>query len=169
MRSRILPTIAGAALVASVAVAGPTAAAPTPTGSATASAAADSRTSQAREKRYERKVRVYTNKARKRHDRRPLHGAKCLDRFANRWARKMARRQELVHQDLGRILRRCKLSMAGENIAYGYPSGKAVVRGWMHSEGHRANILNRRYRLLGVGVARDDDGRAWASQVFGRR
>lgn len=122
----------------------------------------------AREKRYERRVRVYTNRARKRHDLRRVHRTKCVDRFANRWARKMARRRSLEHQALGRIMRRCHLTMAGENIAYGYRSGRSVVRGWMHSSGHRANILNRRYRLLGVGMARDNQGRPWVSQVFGR-
>ena len=39
----------------------------------------------------------------------------------------------------------------GENIAKGYRSPAAVVRGWMHSKGHRANILSRKYNHLGVG------------------
>lgn len=133
------------------------------------STAASASATKAREKRYERKVRVYTNKARARHDRKRLKKNKCVDKFANTWARKMARRQELEHQSLGPIARKCNLRMVGENIAYGYPSAKAVVRGWMKSPGHRANILRRGYRLLGVGMARDKNGRPWASQVFGRR
>lgn len=123
----------------------------------------------AREKRYERKVRVYTNKARKRHSLKRVRRTNCVDRFANRWARTMARRQNLTHQNLRRVMRRCNLRMAGENIAYGYRSGRAVVRGWMNSPGHRANILKGRYRLLGVGMKRDKNGRPWVSQVFGRR
>jgi uncharacterized protein YkwD len=99
-----------------------------------------------------------------------LREGACLTRMAERWARHMARTGRMVHQDLGPIARRCELSMVGENIAVGYPSGRAVVnRGWMHSEGHRANILRREYRLMGIGAARDSDGRWWASQVFGRR
>jgi uncharacterized protein YkwD len=39
----------------------------------------------------------------------------------------------------------------------------------MHSEGHRANILNPSYRLLGMGARRSDEGRWYAAQVFGRR
>ncbi|MBB3041137.1 CAP domain-containing protein [Nocardioides soli] len=93
----------------------------------------------------------------------------CLTGFAERWARSMARKGELVHQSLKPMLRRCDLTMVGENIAVGYPSGKAVVnRGWMHSSGHRANILRRQFRLMGIGAYRDDDGRWWVSQVFGR-
>ncbi|TDD45012.1 CAP domain-containing protein [Kribbella antibiotica] len=38
-----------------------------------------------------------------------------------------------------------------ENIAVGYTSPAVVVKGWMNSPGHRANILNCSYTMLGVG------------------
>jgi uncharacterized protein YkwD len=41
-------------------------------------------------------------------------------------------------------------SMA-ENIAVGYSSAAAVVDGWMNSEGHRRNILNCAYTMIGIG------------------
>jgi len=42
---------------------------------------------------------------------------------------------------------------AGENIAYGYPTGYvAVMQGWMCSDGHRANIMLDGYQELGTGV-----------------
>jgi uncharacterized protein YkwD len=41
-------------------------------------------------------------------------------------------------------------SMA-ENIAVGYSSAAAVVDGWMNSEGHRKNILNCSYTMIGIG------------------
>lgn len=44
-----------------------------------------------------------------------------------------------------------KYRSAGENIAAGYTTPAAVVRAWMNSEGHRANILNATYREIGVG------------------
>ena len=43
----------------------------------------------------------------------------------------------------------------GENIAWGsgeLGSPRSIVRSWMHSEGHRQNILNREYEHIGVGV-----------------
>lgn len=43
-----------------------------------------------------------------------------------------------------------------ENIAYGTRGSAtpaAVVRAWMHSAGHRANILSSSFRDLGVGVS----------------
>ncbi|HEX2129883.1 MAG TPA: CAP domain-containing protein [Solirubrobacterales bacterium] len=45
----------------------------------------------------------------------------------------------------------------GENIAWGEShqgSPKAIVGAWMNSSGHRANILNRSYRHVGVGFTR---------------
>jgi uncharacterized protein YkwD len=41
-------------------------------------------------------------------------------------------------------------SMA-ENIAVGYSSAAAVVKGWMNSEGHRKNMLNCSYTMIGIG------------------
>ena len=39
----------------------------------------------------------------------------------------------------------------GENIALGYSTPEEVVKGWMSSEGHRNNILNKNYTDIGVG------------------
>lgn len=40
---------------------------------------------------------------------------------------------------------------AGENIAAGQKTPEEVVKAWMNSSGHRANILNANYTKLGVG------------------
>jgi len=42
---------------------------------------------------------------------------------------------------------------AGENLAYGYSSGSAVVSAWMNSAEHRANILDANYKDVGFGIA----------------
>ena len=117
---------------------------------------------------YENSVYANTNVQRAKYDRVSLKGAKCLDRFAERQAAKMAAEQRMYHQQLGPILKACKLSMVGENVAYGYPNGKAAVSAWMKSPGHKANILNKNYRLIAVGAAQDKDGRWYVAQVFGR-
>ncbi len=54
---------------------------------------------------------------------------------------------------------------AGENIAYGYRTPEAVVDGWMNSPGHRANILDRRYRRIGIGYVAD--GNYWTQMFTG--
>ena len=64
----------------------------------------------------------------------------------------------------------CGLRGAGENVAAGFGSGRSVVvRGWMTSPGHRANLLQPAYRLEGIGAVRDAGGRWWVAQVFGTR
>lgn len=52
---------------------------------------------------------------------------------------------------------------AGENIAKGYASPKAVVDGWMNSPGHRANILNSSFTHIGVGYVA---GENYWTQMF---
>ncbi|PJI09805.1 MULTISPECIES: CAP domain-containing protein [Clostridium] len=58
---------------------------------------------------------------------------------------------------------------AGENIAYGYVNAASVMRGWMNSPGHRANILGKQYRELGVGAAKSSNGQIYWTQVFIKR
>lgn len=58
---------------------------------------------------------------------------------------------------------------SGENIAAGYSSAQAVFEGWMNSEGHRNNILNSRWTIMGVGYVYSGNGgygHYWC-QLFG--
>ena len=109
-----------------------------------------------------------TNQARRTHDIRKLKPGRCLQRFAQRQARRMAKQQRLYHQNLGVVLHRCHARRVGENVAYGYSTPRANTRAWMNSPGHRRNILDRRFTRMGIGVAVDRHGRTWTAQVFGR-
>ena len=54
-----------------------------------------------------------------------------------------------------------------ENIAAGQRDAAEVVRGWMNSPGHRANILDAELTQIGVGlVSGGPYGTTW-TQVFG--
>lgn len=118
---------------------------------------------------YQKQVFSSTNQQRERHDRVKFRHQKCVQKYAVRQAKRMARQDRMYHQDLGPILRDCGLSMVGENVAYGYSTGRTVVNnGWMQSEGHRRNILNPQFRLLGAGARKSADGTWYAAQVFGR-
>lgn len=56
-----------------------------------------------------------------------------------------------------------------ENIAAGYATPEDVMRGWMNSSGHRANILSSSNREIGVGYWPGGSyGKYWV-QDFGRR
>ncbi len=120
--------------------------------------------------KYAQQVFAATNANRTHNGVKALKASDCLKRAAVRQAKAMARQERIFHQDLGNMLRECKLSTAGENVAYGYPNGRSLVNdGWMNSDGHRANILNRSFRLIGIGARKGHDGRWYVSQVFGRK
>jgi uncharacterized protein YkwD len=54
-----------------------------------------------------------------------------------------------------------------ENIAYGYRTGLDVVKAWMASPGHRANILNCKATTVGVGAVYAKNGNPYYTQDFG--
>lgn len=56
-----------------------------------------------------------------------------------------------------------------ENVAYGYRTAAEVMRGWMNSPGHRANILDCEARAVGVGLAHSRTGTPYWTQMFGSR
>lgn len=55
----------------------------------------------------------------------------------------------------------------GENVATGQLSPEQVVAEWMASPGHRRNILDPNYQLLGVSYTVGSDGRTYWAQSFG--
>lgn len=120
--------------------------------------------------RYVDRAHLATNEQRAAQGLRPLRLDRCLRRAAVRQAAEMARTGTMSHQDLAPVLSACGLSGAGENVAYGFATGRrVVVSGWMTSPGHRASILQLSYRREGIGAVRDGEGRWWVAQVFGTR
>lgn len=59
-----------------------------------------------------------------------------------------------------------KFSAAGENIAMGQKTPAEVVNSWMNSPGHRANILGTSYTQIGVGLAKNNNGVCYWTQMF---
>ncbi|WP_394924465.1 CAP domain-containing protein [uncultured Robinsoniella sp.] len=55
---------------------------------------------------------------------------------------------------------------SGENIAWGQRSPEEVMNGWMNSEGHRANILNKNFKYIGVGYHVNSNGTGYWTQLF---
>jgi uncharacterized protein YkwD len=94
---------------------------------------------------------------------RKLHDNARLDLASRRHANDMSRRNYFEHGDfVGRIksaryLKGARGYTLGENIAWGswdYATPANIVDGWMHSPGHRANILNSGFHEIGLGIAR---------------
>jgi uncharacterized protein YkwD len=61
-----------------------------------------------------------------------------------------------------------EMRAAGENIAEGQRNPAEVLSSWMHSAGHRDNILSSEFTEMGTGVAVGRNGRLYWTQVFGR-
>ena len=119
---------------------------------------------------YAAKAVKATTVAREANGRKAFKVDQCLLGFAKKQARRMAAAGDIFHQELGPIMAECGLVTTGENVAYGYPTGRSVVnQGWMRSEGHRANILDAGFKLVAVAARRDENGAWYAAQVFGRR
>jgi uncharacterized protein YkwD len=57
------------------------------------------------------------------------------------------------------------VTATAENVAYGSRSAKEVVDGWLRSPGHKKNIEGK-YKLTGIGVARDENSRLYFTQIF---
>jgi uncharacterized protein YkwD len=90
----------------------------------------------------------------------PLKVSRALNDASAEHARDMARKNFFEHQGSDgsqprdRVLRAGYRSrLTGENIALGPESAEEVVAGWLHSPGHCANIMDARFRDIGVGLA----------------
>jgi uncharacterized protein YkwD len=97
----------------------------------------------------------------------PLREQGSLRSAAKSYSRTMVRQGFFAHVSPGgstmvtRIKRTSYLDGArgwslGENIAWGTGSRSTAaqtVNAWMHSSGHRANILNGSFREIGIGIS----------------
>ncbi|MBV8251671.1 MAG: CAP domain-containing protein [Chitinophaga sp.] len=118
----------------------------------------------------EEQILYYTNRFRASKGLKPLQLDSYCSQQAVRHSRDMANgstgfghegfegRVANISKKMGRV------GAAAENVAYGTLSAEAVVDGWIHSPGHRKNMLGD-YDLIGIGAAKD--GRiTFFTQVF---
>lgn len=100
------------------------------------------------------------NHVRARRDLHALDRVRCLDEFAQRQARRMARKKTIYHQRLETVQSRCGMTYVGETVVSGFRTARgAVRRGLMHSDAHRAILLDAPSRKMGAGAKKR--GRTW--------
>jgi uncharacterized protein YkwD len=58
-----------------------------------------------------------------------------------------------------------RFNRSGENVGYN-TNFEDLHRAWMDSPGHRENIVNSNYNVVGIGVAQGEDGLFYATQDF---
>jgi len=92
----------------------------------------------------------------------PLRASTKLGRAAQGHAADMVDRGYFAHGNFGARIARTgwgrhrRTYTIGENLGYGSGGGatpRAIVAAWMDSAGHRANILQRRFHAIGIGIA----------------
>lgn len=98
-----------------------------------------------------------TNKERNLRNINSLKENKTLNKLAMRKAQLMAKEGKLSHtaggyKNFTDFLKsnNIKYWAAGENIALNQKLPEQVIKDWMSSKGHRANILNEKYTDIGV-------------------
>jgi uncharacterized protein YkwD len=128
------------------------------------------------------------NEQRARHGLAPLRGEPRLQLAGQRYTDELVERRFFAHVDPGGLDPQDRILMAGypannawtgENLAYGTgPEGSpaAIVDRWMHSPGHRENILRATFTEIGIGVTFDvpkqepagmDPGATYATEFGG--
>jgi uncharacterized protein YkwD len=127
------------------------------------------------------------NRVRARHGAPPLRMNPKLSHAARKHSRDMVQRRYFAHDSpegrsafdrmrATRYVPRDASWVLGENLGWGSGSlaePMALVRAWMRSPGHRRNILDRRFRDIGIGIVPNapvggyDDGATYTTD-FGR-
>jgi uncharacterized protein YkwD len=98
------------------------------------------------------------NAVRVHHDLRPLAVDRRLTGVAGAYSTTLLRRDVFTHGAFGQRMRRsgARGPRFGENLAWGtgrLASASTIVRGWLRSPGHRANLLRPGFRRIGLGAA----------------
>jgi uncharacterized protein YkwD len=109
----------------------------------------------ANQSQLQRAVVCLINRQRVDHHLPVLLPSRKLDLSAQRWTKSMVSDEQFSHGAafMDRISAvHFDWIDAGENIATGYTTPESVVSAWMASPGHCANILDPRYREVGIGV-----------------
>lgn len=119
----------------------------------------------------ERQVFEWTNQERDNANVPPLQWNQRLALAARLHSAEMVRHKDLSHQFTGEPTlgqrvsdRGARFSAVAENVGYG-DDPQTLQTGWMHSAGHRANILNPAYTDMGIGIVRSGD-RLYATEDF---
>ncbi|WP_079509415.1 CAP domain-containing protein [Mesobacillus jeotgali] len=122
---------------------------------------------------YEQKVVELTNQERAKNGLKPLSLDTELSKVAREKSRDMQSKGYFSHTSptYGSpfdMMKKFGISYrsAGENIAMGQPTPEEVVKAWMNSSGHRANILNSSYTHIGVGHVAN--GNYWTQMFIGK-
>ena len=123
-----------------------------------------------------KKILELTNKERKANELPPLKPNALLFKVAQAHSENMAKQGKMEHKLDGMTpLQRLRAagypySRAYENIAAGDADVplENLMKAWMDSKGHRDNILTDVCTEIGLGIAKDNNGQVYYTQLFGK-
>jgi uncharacterized protein YkwD len=104
----------------------------------------------------------------------PLKFDEHLNKIAMQHSQNMANQRIPVgHQGFNNRFKTMRnqvenVGQAAENVAAGYKNVDMVIDGWIHSPGHRQNILGH-YNLTGIAIAYDKNHKPYYTQVFAKQ
>ncbi|MDE1192523.1 MAG: CAP domain-containing protein [Arachidicoccus sp.] len=122
--------------------------------------------------KFEDEILFYTNHFREKNNLPPLKLVSAISYEAANHSQNMAsgrvpfghigfqQRTNYLHNKLSAVA-------TGENVAYGNLSAKEVVDIWIKSPPHRKNLLGN-FTMVGIGIARNDQGLLFFTQLFAR-
>jgi uncharacterized protein YkwD len=159
LRRLVLPALAACSLATSVAA---------PASAASPCAAGDRQPAHMQDSALRATTLCLLNAQRAAHGVGPLRLDSRLSRASRGHSRDMAANRYFAHESRdgarfsARIARTGWMSgrsrwSVGENLAWGsgtLATPRSIVSAWMHSAGHRANILNGGFHVIGIGAAR---------------
>lgn len=87
--------------------------------------------------------------------------------YAQQRALYMAENGTMQHSNIKDIMK-LGFSKSGENIAYGQKDEASVMKTWLWSVGHRANIMSTAYSKIGCGFSYDDNNHIYWCVCFGK-
>lgn len=127
----------------------------------------------ASETKSEKQLIELVNKERKKKGLKPLKENKKLTPIARKHSQNMAdKKVSFGHGGFDsrfKIAKELGIKRFGENVAYSYNIKdplETAVKSWMKSEGHRENILDKKYTETAIGIAYDKKGTFYVTQLF---
>lgn len=115
-------------------------------------------------------IYIYTNGVRIVNGRKPVRRSPALNHLSQDWADHLAQEGELQHRPNHWEYYPSSIPAGGENVLQAWDdySNARLVKMWADSPGHRKNLLDPDAKSVGIGVAKDKDGKLFVVQNFGR-
>lgn len=118
------------------------------------------------------RIREAGNAYRRANGKRPLANHAGLQEMAQKHSEAMARSGKLDHDGSasrnGIAASQYQIGTTGENVMRQHGrDAQAMLQTWIDSAPHRGTLLDSSYAVTGLGIAQDEQGNVWVTQIFG--